>query len=256
MKHFLNYLIVSLVAIITLCSCTDKSARSIITVHVNNLNKKLPDNTGEYVLNKVSVIDDYVIYELSVDESSQTISEQFDSEEIHRTFGMYNIACNSTSELGEFIKLLNEANMGLKYVYTGKSTGQKFNISFTPQDIKENDWSDIKGHAKNYIYASVAYADKQLPEETDEETIWTKVDFDGEVLSYYYDLKEISFTVTELLDNRDAFVDELISSSEPDVQFESALKAAGIKIHHIYIGLKSHKSIGYTVEPLSQKRLD
>lgn len=220
--------------------------------------KSLPTPVESGTWDGIALEDDYLVFSYTINDDPSTgnsLQNLMGTEDYQRAFLKYLFSSSKEASVSQLIDMVNDADCGMKCVYSSKLTGEKVSITLSSKDMKAWNYFDIKNVAKDYVTYLINQSNASLPVSLDEVTILNKISMDASFVTYEYQIVEQGFTVTELLNNREAFINDMMSGDE-DTYFEEICKDAGLNIMHKYTGITSSDVISFSYTPVEHNRLD
>ena len=216
---------------------------------LEELQSELPlslGTTGE--ITSFSIIDGFLLMECSVNEDVVDIPSLKKNPSLMKE-SLRQWMLTPNTEYSVMLDALEEAELGLKFSYTGKESGERVSCELTSTEIKERSAHLSDYDPQKLLNLQIELANTQLTQtdqENDDEIVFTKLYRKGKYVIYEYLADEITIEALKMIKPavlKRLTLDELNSDDVNISHFRRVCKNAGVGIAYCYIGKKSGKKV-------------
>ena len=222
----------------------------------NNLNEILEELQSELPLSlgttgeitSFSISDGFLLMECSVNEDVVDIPSLKKNPSLMKE-SLKQWMLTPNTEYSVMLDALEEAELGLKFSYTGKESGERVSCELTSTEIRERSAHLSDYDPQKLLNLQIELASAQLTQkdlEDGEEIVCTRIYRKGKYVIYEYLADEITIEALKMIKPavlKSLTLDELNSDDVNISQFRRVCKNAGVGIAYCYIGKKSGKKV-------------
>lgn len=185
-----------------------------------------------------------LVYIAMVDEEWVNLDVMADNKEAAKQ-GMLQFFTTPNKDVEKMLKELEKTDAGVKYVYTGKTSGKKVEIKLSVKEIKEAKENPMS--PEELIVQDVRVTNEQCPMEVDEGMAVTEIRIEGSDVVYICQVDETLFNIDDFEANREecqAAMEEYMADLAIDPAGKAFLdhcKSAGKAIVYRYQGATTGK---------------
>lgn len=229
----------------------NQMSRQILAQALDEVNENLPMSVGMVGdLTKFAIEGNDLVMELTVNESAVNIDALRSNPELMHELVVSMATNSSNPALDVFLDLVDKADMGLKIVYVGKSSGKSVSSVLTSDEIKNRNVMDESQRDPEELLAKqIEVTNLQMPMELGYGMVMVKFQREGDYIVTYCECDESIIPIDALKENVAAMKSSLKSTmtsyaSDPSVsELVRLCKDAGVGIKYKYIGKSSGKSV-------------
>lgn len=222
----------------------------------NNLNEILEELQSELPLSlgtmgeitSFSISDGFLLMECSVNEDVVDITSLKKNPSLMKE-SLRQWLLTPTPQYDVFFDALEEAELGLKFSYIGKESGERVSCELASTVIKGRSAHMSDYDPQKLLNLQIELASAQLTQkdlEDSDEIICTKIYRKGKYVIYEYLADETTIEALKMIKPavlKSLTLDELNSDDVNISQFRRVCKNAGVGIAYCYIGKKSGKKV-------------
>ena len=178
-KSFIWVFMTLVSVVLSMSSCSE----SKLNLTVRALDAQCPQKIGTTIeLTHAVYENNTVVYYYTLDENYTNI----DSLAAHPGVAKNNVLAmfqNPDADTKTFLDMVIEAKADVRFVYKGKTSGKEFTTTLTTAELEENQKNGT-AISSDKLSATIASANKQMPTDTGEGIVITKIEDCGDVVFY------------------------------------------------------------------------